>query len=105
MKSKFNFKICKVIKFTLKTIFNHVLLTITFNDKFWRSKLNILHLSIEHNNKSHNNQKSDLNNTLLIILGLWPKKMVLIYQSTILVHFTMLAPICVCSWAIYLIKF
>ena len=38
--------------------------------------------------------KSSLNNTLLLLLGLWRKNiMVLVCWSTILVHFTMLAPI------------
>jgi hypothetical protein len=38
--------------------------------------------------------KSNLNNTLLLLLGLWRKNiMVLVCWSTILVHFTMLAPI------------
>ena len=33
------------------------------------------------------------NNTLLLLLGLWPpEKMVLVYHGIILVHFTMLAP-------------
>ena len=34
MKKKSNFKIFKVIKSTSTTEFNHVLLSITFNDKF-----------------------------------------------------------------------
>ena len=41
------------MKPTSKTIFNHLLLSITFNDKFWRSRLDILLLIIEHNNVCH----------------------------------------------------
>jgi hypothetical protein len=41
------------MKSTFKTRSNHLLLTITFNDKFWGSQLDILHLSIQHNNRDH----------------------------------------------------
>ena len=41
-----NFKIFKVMKSKSKTRFNQLHLSIAFNDKFWRSKLDILHLSI-----------------------------------------------------------
>ena len=34
MKKNSNFKIFKVMNFMFKTIFNHLLLSITFNDKF-----------------------------------------------------------------------
>ena len=41
-----NVKKYNVMKTTSKTIFNQLHLTATFNDKFWRSKLDILLLSI-----------------------------------------------------------
>ena len=41
-----DFKILKVMKFIFKSKFNHVLLSIKYNDNFWRSQLDILHLSI-----------------------------------------------------------
>ena len=41
-----NFKIFKVMKSIFKSKFNHVLLNINYNDKFWRSQLDMLHLSI-----------------------------------------------------------
>jgi hypothetical protein len=37
MEENSNFKIVKVMKSTLKIILNHLLLSITFNDKYWRS--------------------------------------------------------------------
>ena len=70
---KFNFKIVKVVKSTSKTRLNHLLLSITFNDKYWRSQLDVLYTSIQHNNKGHHEKKSNLNNALLLLLGLWPK--------------------------------
>ena len=33
------------MKFTFKIIFNHLLLSITFYDKYWRSQLGVLQLS------------------------------------------------------------
>ena len=45
MEKKIKLKIVKVVKLTSKTRFSHVLLSITFNDKFWRSHLGVLHLS------------------------------------------------------------
>jgi hypothetical protein len=75
-----NFKIVKVMKSTSKTRLNHLLSSITFNDKYWRSQLDILHLSIKHNNKGRREKKSNSNNILLLHLDLWPKQtMFLIY--------------------------
>ena len=70
MKENSKFKIVKVMKSTSKTRLNHLLLRITFNDKYRRSQLDFLHLSIQHNNKGHHEKKSSLNNTLLLFLGL-----------------------------------
>ena len=50
---------------------------------------------IQPNNKSHHEmkRKPNLNNALLLLLGLWPQKMMVsVYWNTFLVHFTMLAP-------------
>ena len=41
MKTKLNFKMIKEVKFTSKTIFNHLLLGIIFNDELWKSHLRI----------------------------------------------------------------
>ena len=57
MKENFNFKIVKVMKSMFKTRLNHLLFNIPFNDKYWRSQLDFLHLSIQHNNKGHNEMK------------------------------------------------
>jgi len=69
--------------------FNHLLLSITSNDKFedlflvfyiW-----ILNTTIEVIVKKH----------FLLLLGIWPppqKKNISGYRSTFLVHFTMIAP-------------
>ena len=95
MKENSNLKIVEVPKFMSKSRLNHLLLSITCNDTHWRSQLDCLHLSIQRNNKGHHEKKSNLNNALLWSFGLWPKKiMVLIYQSTFWVHFTVLAPDC-----------
>ena len=48
---KIKFKIVRVMKFTFKTRYSHLLLSITFNDEFWRSHLGILHRSTKHNNR------------------------------------------------------
>jgi hypothetical protein len=45
MEENYNFKILKVVKSTSKTILNHLLLSIIFNDKYYRSQLDFLHLS------------------------------------------------------------
>ena len=73
-KENSNFKIAKVMKSTSKTKLNHLLLSITFNDKYWRSQLDFLQLSIQHKNKGHHEKKSNLNKDFLLLLGLWPKK-------------------------------
>ena len=41
----FKFKIFKVMKLTFKIIFSQLLLHITFDDRFWKSHINILYLS------------------------------------------------------------
>ena len=76
MKENFNFKIIKVMKSTSKTKLNQLLLSITYNEKYWRSSLDFLHLSIQHNNKGHHENKSNSNNALLLRLGFDPKIMV-----------------------------
>ena len=43
MKKKSNFKIFKVMNFSSKTRFGHLLLSITFNDKFYICHLDILY--------------------------------------------------------------
>ena len=70
MKGNSNFKIVKVMKFTSKLKLNHLLLSISFSDKYSRSQLDVLHLSIQHNNKVHHAKESNLNNALLLLLGL-----------------------------------
>ena len=44
-KKEFKFKIFKVMKLTFKIIFSQFLLRITFDDRFWRSHIDILYLS------------------------------------------------------------
>jgi hypothetical protein len=93
MKKNPKFKIVKDMKFTSKTRFNHLLLSITLYDTYWKSQLDFLYLSIQHNNKGHREKKSNSNNALLLLLGLSPKIIiVLVYRSIFLTHFTMLAP-------------
>ena len=75
MKENSKFKIAKVVKSMSKTKLNHLLLSITFNEKYWWSQLDSLHLSIQHNNEGHHEKKSSLNNALLLLLDLWPKKL------------------------------
>ena len=75
MKENSNFKIVKVMKSMSKTRIYHLLLSIIFNNKYWRSQLDFLHFSIQHNNKAHHENKSNLNNALLLLLGLWSKKL------------------------------
>ena len=60
MKEKFNSKIVKVMKSTSKTKLDHWLLSITFNDKYCRSQLDFLHLSIQHKKEGHHEKKSNL---------------------------------------------
>ena len=48
-----NFKIAKFMKSTSKTKLNHLLLSITFDAKYWRPRLDILYFIIEHNNRGH----------------------------------------------------
>ena len=54
----------------------------------------ILHLSIQLNNKGHHEKKSNLNNVLILLLGLWPKQLWFYIPEHFFVHFTILAP----SW-------
>ena len=61
----------KVMKSTSVTRFNHLLFNIIVNDKLWIFKLDVLHWSIQHNNRGHHDKKRfNLNNTLLPHLGL-----------------------------------
>ena len=62
------------MKSTFNTRLYHLLLSITFKEKYWRSQLDFIHLSIQLNNKGHHEKKSNLNNDVLLFLGLWPKK-------------------------------
>ena len=55
---KVKLKIFKALKLMSTTIFSCLLLIITFNNKFWKSHLDILHF---------------LNYILLLHLGVWPK--------------------------------
>ena len=48
-------------------------------------------LNIQHNTKGHHEKQSNLNNALLLLLGLWPKNNDFSVWSTFLVHFTILA--------------
>ena len=52
----------QLVKSTSKTKLNHLLLSITFYDKYCKSQLNSLHLSTQHNNKGHCAKKSNLSN-------------------------------------------
>ena len=45
-KKNSNFKIVKIMRFMSKTRLIQLLLSIIVNDKFWRSQLDILNLSI-----------------------------------------------------------
>ena len=74
MKHKSNFKLFKVIKSRSKPRLSHYPLSKTFNDKFWKSRLYILYLSTWHNNRGCHIKNSNLNNTLLLLLGVWPPK-------------------------------
>jgi hypothetical protein len=94
MKENSDLKIVKITKSMFKTGLNHLLLSTTFNDEYWRFQLKFLHSGIRHNNIGHHERKWNLNNALLLLLGLWQKRnIVLVYLSTFLFHFTMLAPI------------
>lgn len=81
---KVKLKILKVMKLNFKTRYSHLLLNISFDDKFWGSHLRILHLNtyttmeVTMGKKKHN-----LNNILLLLLGLWPKN----YSFGVLEHF------------------
>jgi hypothetical protein len=69
------------MKSTPKIRLNHLLLSITFNDKYWRFKLGFLHLSVQHNNKGRHEKKPNLNISLLLLLSLWPKKLWFLYTG------------------------
>ena len=47
----FKFKIFKVMKLAFKIIFSQLLLRIIFDDRFWRSHIEILYLSTQLNTK------------------------------------------------------
>ena len=87
-----NFKIFKVKKFTSKT-YSTIFFWASFLIKIIED-LNLIFYIWVFNIKIEviMKKKSNLNNTLLSLLGLWPKKMVSVYWSTLLVHFTRLAP-------------
>ena len=68
-----NSKIVKFMKFTSKTGLNHLLLSITSNDKYWRCQLDFLHSSIQHYKKIIVKKKPNLNNKLVLCLGFWLK--------------------------------
>ena len=63
------FKIVDVMKSTSKTELKHLLLNITFNNKYCRSQHDFLHLSLQHNNKGHYGKKLNPYNDLLLLLG------------------------------------
>jgi hypothetical protein len=69
VKDNSNFKIVKAMKSMSKTTLHHLLLSIIFNAKHGGSQLDFLHLIIQHNNKDHPKNKSDLDNALLLLLG------------------------------------
>ena len=53
---------------------NHILLSITFDAKYWGLQLDSLHLSVNNNGGHHKNKiKFNSNKTLLLLLGLWTK--------------------------------
>ena len=70
-----------------------MLLSITVIDTFWRSQLDILLLSIKQSNRGHHEKKKiELKQHFATTFRLLTKKiMVLVDQSTFLVHCTMLA--------------
>lgn len=43
---------------------------VSFTNKYQRNKFDFVHSSIQHNNRGHH-AKSNLNNILLLFLGLW----------------------------------
>ena len=93
-KKKFQFKIFKVMKLTFNILFSQLLLRITFDDKFWRSHIDILYLSTQLNNGGHHEKQSILNSILLLLIGLWPRKPRLSYTKAIVWStFTMFAPV------------
>ena len=90
------------MKFTSNIKLNHLLSSITFNGKYWRSQHDVLHLSIWYNNEIQVEKNVNLVNALLLLLGLWQKKiMFLVYRCNFLVQFTMLAPITSMCWNLY----
>ena len=81
------------MKSTSKTELKHLLLNITFNNKYCRSQHDFLHLSLQHNNKGHYGKKLNPYNDLLLLLGFDQESHDLVYHGIFLgVHFTMLAP-------------
>ena len=92
MKENSNLKWIKVMKSTSKLKLKHLLLSITFNDNFWSSQLDFLHLSIKYDNKDHHEKKFKLNNALLLFRPLTKRFIFWVYWTTFLVHFTMLTP-------------
>lgn len=82
------------MKSTSITRFNHLLLSIAFNEDLFSSQFDILHLSSLHNNKGyHKKTKKKSKQRFASTFTPFTKTiMVLVYWSTILVHFPMLAP-------------
>ena len=72
-----------------RTKYRHLFLSITFNDKFWRPHLGILHLNTSHNNKVIMGKYSFLTNILLLLINVYTNYnyRVLVF---FLVHFSML---------------
>ena len=92
-RKKIKLKIVKVMKIVSKTRPSHLLLSITFYDKSWIFILIFYIWVLSTTIKATMKGCFNLNNILLLLLGVPPKKtMVLEYQSIFLVHFTMLAP-------------
>lgn len=75
MKTNLKLQIFKVVKFTFETRFSHFLWNITFDDKAWRFQLGIPHLSTYHNKIRYYENLSNSNNIWLLLLGVWPQKL------------------------------
>ena len=80
---KIKYKIFKVMKLTFKNIFSKLLLRLTFDDRFWRSHIDILYLNTYLNNRGHREKWSISNNILLLLIGLWPRKPRLSYTRAL----------------------
>ena len=65
----------KAVKSTSKTRLDHLFLSVTSNDKYLRSQLDFLHLSIQHNNKRTSRKEIQFNQGFPTYLDLWPTKL------------------------------